>query len=378
MTLRGKTYWADFRSGGQRVRKSLSANLKTAKQLLIELRARAERGDFGLLDNDVAVQVLRDQFLKHCRQTLKPRSLLRYTLALDTIVPHLPPRVSQLSIPAVMTFRESRSATGTSPGTVNYEVLVLKIMLSWAASDGVRMIGSNPLKGLKRLPHDHPRDGRALDDAEVNALLEISSPRWRDIFYTYLVTGFRKTELTDLTFDDVDWDARELVIRGSVAKNHKSRRIPIDDGLWEILCRQREARGGQGRVFLSRTGKRLTSSGETFLGCCRRAGIETRRIDADGHEVDHVSLHSLRKTFATNLITHRTDPKTVQELLGHATLEMTLKLYTKINVGNKRQAIARLTYGAGVTTPEHLVEFPGQRPDPGHKMPTTKKTAKSG
>ena len=76
MIMRGRTYWADFRVGGQRVRKSLSRNLKTARQLLIELRARAERGDFGLLDNDYPVKSLRDQYVKHCQQTLKPNKHL--------------------------------------------------------------------------------------------------------------------------------------------------------------------------------------------------------------------------------------------------------------------------------------------------------------
>lgn len=50
MTKRGRTYWADFRHGGQRVRKSLSRDLKTAKRLLIELRARMERGGQIFLD----------------------------------------------------------------------------------------------------------------------------------------------------------------------------------------------------------------------------------------------------------------------------------------------------------------------------------------
>ena len=83
-----------------------------------------------------------------------------------------------------------------------------------------------------------------------------------------------------------------------------------------------------------------------FIRWCQQAGIQTRTLDAEGHEVEHVDVHSLRRTFATNLIVNGTDPKTVQELLGHKTLAMTMNLYAKIHTGTKRQAIGRLSYGA--------------------------------
>lgn len=50
MTKRGKSYWADFRHRGRRIRKSLSRNLKTATTLLTELRARLERDGQIILD----------------------------------------------------------------------------------------------------------------------------------------------------------------------------------------------------------------------------------------------------------------------------------------------------------------------------------------
>jgi hypothetical protein len=45
-------YDCDFHAGGRRVRKYLSGNLEVARQLLNEFRARADRAEFGLLDND--------------------------------------------------------------------------------------------------------------------------------------------------------------------------------------------------------------------------------------------------------------------------------------------------------------------------------------
>ena len=85
--------------------------------------------------------------------------------------------------------------------------------------------------------------------------------------------------------------------------------------------------------------------------------------------VEHVDVHGLRRTFATALIVGGNDPKTVQELLGHKTLEMTMNLYTKIHTGTKRQALDCLPWGRGSTSPDHLVEY-RQEAQSGHVLST--------
>ena len=74
---------------------------------------------------------------------------------------------------------------------------------------------------------------------------------------------------------------------------------------------------------------------------------------------EHVDVHSLRRTFATNLIANGADPKSVQELLGHATLDMTMRIYAKLHTQTKRQALGKLSYGAGAVAPEHIIAYPG-------------------
>lgn len=68
-------------------------------------------------------------------------------------------------------------------------------------------------------------------------------------------------------------------------------------------------------------------------------------------------MHSLRRTFATNLIVNGVAPRTVQDLMGHKTLAMIRNLYAEINTGTRRQAIGRLDYGKRSGAPEHVVEF---------------------
>src|SRR5262249_17243586 len=138
----------------------------------------------------------------------------------------------------VLTYREKRLAEGRSPRTINAEVGALHTMLNWAV-DPARLIGSNPVAGIKALPHLRPKEGRPLADDEVPKLLEASPPQWRDIWYAFLVTGLRKSELAGLQFtpEFLDWESREIIVPDWLAKNGVARRIPMDDRLHDILRR---------------------------------------------------------------------------------------------------------------------------------------------
>jgi integrase len=372
-------YYADFRVGGRRVQKKLGTDFDAARSILNELRARAQRGEFGLLDNDYPIADLRAAYLKRCEQELAEGSTARYRRGLDDVLGFLGlAKVRQIDAACVLAYREDRLRV-KGPTTINHDVGVLQSMLEW----GVRrkLIGSNPLDGLEPLRHDRPKQGRAMTDDEVRRLLDASPGRWREVWYAFLVTGLRKDELATLRFSDVDWEARELVVRMHNAKGNRERRVPIDDELMTVLLRQRAAapgrQPGQGsnpqtaartlerftreHVFVSAQNTPLDGSSTLYLAfmrCCHRAGIETRTLDSQGFEVEHLDLHSLRRTFATNAIVNGADPKSVQEILGHKTLEMTMQIYAKVKAISKRQAVARLSYGQGARAPEHVIEMP--------------------
>src|SRR5262249_33215235 len=156
----------------------------------------------------------------------------------------------------------------------------------------------------------------------------------------------------------------------------------IDDGLWKILKRLEAGRAerkpsdrsafgvslrdrfSDHRVFVGRECNPLIGRYvlHTLMRCCHKANIPVQTLDAEGLPLEHVDVHSLRRTFATELIVNGADPKSVQELLGHKTLAMTMKLYAKVRPQNKRQAVAKLSYGEGVTAPAHLIEYPAAAP----------------
>jgi integrase len=386
VTIPGRRgYYARFRAPcGRRIVKKLGSDFDAAKAILIELRSRVQKAEFGLLDNNYPLAELQRQYLASCRQTLEASTVECYKHWLDTIVPALGVvKVSQISIAGIVAYREQRLAKGLSPRTVNAEVGALKTMLTWGVEPPAKLIGSNPIAEVEPLPHLHPREGRALSDDEVSRLLAKSPRHWRDVWYTFLVTGLRKSELAGLRFTSefIDWDNRELIIPAWRAKGRRERRIPMDEGLYAILQRLEAGRAarqpGKGRgkvgteqvqsrfsrdhVFVTTENTPLNNKANlwrAFAACLKNAEIERQTFDSDGRLLEHVDVHSLRRTFATNAIVSGVDPKTVQELLGHRTLDMTMKIYTKIHKQTKRQAIARLSYGAGASTPEHLRGIP--------------------
>jgi integrase len=228
-----------FLPGESSGRTILAVGLCGSRQPFNELQARADRADSGLLDNDDPQDDLKEQFLKHRRQALKPTSTERYRGSLRRILPRLGAnRASQVNFENVLTYRGERLAEGASPRTVDMEVGALATMLRWGVKH--RLLGSNPLAAIKPLPHDHPKKGRPLSRDEVERLIKSSPRHWREIWYAILVSGVRKEKLASLTSRDIERESREPVVRSGVAKNHTARRIPIEGGLWEFL-RRREA-----------------------------------------------------------------------------------------------------------------------------------------
>jgi site-specific recombinase XerD len=83
-----------------------------------------------------------------------------------------------------------------------------------------------------------------------------------------------------------------------------------------------------------------------FLACCKKAKVERATFSADGQLVSHVDLHSMRVTFATNLIKNGADLVTVKDLLGHSTLTMVLRYAKMAGQGTSEAAISCLSYAA--------------------------------
>lgn len=372
MTKRGKKYYSNFRHDGKPIRRVLSSNLQVAKTMLRELRMKVYRESNGDIDNDRAINELSEAWFRSISQQLKNTTVTRYKQNLDNVLRLLPIKfVRLLSLEIIEEFREkrlrefvsSKKTKTVSAATVNKDVGTLNRMLNWAVER--KKIGSNPIASLKKLP-ESKKEERALELREAKLIFKYSTGHWRRIWYAYFVTGLRKMELANLLFTDIDWEAREIVVRATLTKNSTDRRIPIDEILYEILLYQRKEaskrkpgkwanqktteqikeRFSKKRVFVTTTNTPLGNNiYRSFIAICKKCDISTQTTDAKGNVIEVVVLHSLRHSFATDLIRNGADPKTVQSLMGHKTLDMTMRIYAKVNSNSKQQAIGKLSFG---------------------------------
>lgn len=236
MWKRGNVYYARFRFEGELIRQKLSSDFRVASEMLTDLKLKIYRREKGEISNELGIEKLCQDWLRSVGQSLEASTVRRYRQHVANLVATLcVGQVSQLDLDVIDTFREDRLRQGVGPQTVNKDVGALRAMLNWAVTR--KRIGSNPILGVKPLP-EKSKEARALRPDEVRDLLDSSPPHWRDIWYAYFTTGLRKMELANLLFTDVDWSAHEIIIRGTTTKNKTSRRIPVDDHLFEIIRKQ--------------------------------------------------------------------------------------------------------------------------------------------
>jgi site-specific recombinase XerD len=175
---------------------------------------------------------------------------------------------------------------------------------------------------------------RALKRGEVAALLDRIADRRpldlrdRALFELAYSCGLRCQELVDLDLGSVELDAEELRVTG---KGAKTRVVPVGEparrALERYLARGRPALAAGARepaLLVSKSGRRLSPSDvrRRLNVWLRNAGLES------GH-----SPHALRHSFATHLLEGGADLRSIQELLGHASVSTT-QIYTQ--VGSRR------------------------------------------
>lgn len=168
-----------------------------------------------------------------------------------------------------------------------------------------------------------------IDSADTSTPLGLRARALAELLYS---TGARVSEALALDLDDLAGDERVVVVRG---KGDKQRLVPIGSlaraSIDDYLTRGRPAlvTAGTGTpaLFVNERGQRLTrqSAAGDLADLQRRAHLE-----------QHVSPHVLRHSFATHLLSGGADIRSVQELLGHASVATT-QIYTKVSIEQLRE-----------------------------------------
>jgi integrase len=167
--------------------------------------------------------------------------------------------------------------------------------------------------------------------AELNA-----EQRWRwkrnaRAVYLMLYAGLRLAEAADVLWQDVDMDARILTVRSAAAKGGNERVVPINRRLFNALDAVPSAERVGGVIPVRVAGRPITFK-----------GME-RIMDRWAPVADTVHAHQLRHAFATRMHRKGIPVRTIQVLLGHKSLETTMR-YLGVDPGDAAAAVEVLDW----------------------------------
>ena len=229
------------------------------------------------------------------------------------------------------------SERGVSKSTIARKLAAVRAFYRDMLRTGA--VAANPAD-LVASPRKDSHLPTVLKQAEVGDLLErmpASTPlelRDRAIFELCYSAGLRAEELVNLDAASLDADAEELRVEG---KGGRTRIVPAGEPAWRALeiylQRGRPALAGDPdpALFLSKSGRRLSTS-----DIRRRLALAVRRAAVQAG----VSPHTLRHSFATHLLEGGADLRSIQELLGHASISTT-QTYTRVESRRLKLAYAR-------------------------------------
>ena len=260
---------------------------------------------------------------------------------------HIVPEVGRLKLKAlsaahVRGLYKTKLESGLSPRTVQYIHVTIHKALKQAVSDG--LIPRNATEAV-RPPQVRKEEMRPLMPLQAKELLDAAEGDRLEVLYVLAVTtGLRQGELLGLKWEDVDLDGGALRVRRTLttAKGGPMLSAPKTKGSRRSVKLTQRASDAL-RRHLERQLREIDTAGshwqENGLMFASEAGepLDRRYITThlfkpllkeDG--LPEIRFHDLRHTCATLLLSKNVNPKVASEMLGHATIAITLDTYSHV------------------------------------------------
>lgn len=318
--------------------------------------SRDKRDGRYVAPSAMTVADLITEHLDRASDRLTARTVRTYRDRADTmILPYLgTKRVSHASTLDLQRWIDGLSRAGFQPRTVHSAVAVLTGAFREAATLGI--IDRNTADGIRR-PTIKNVDIQTWTETEARYVLRSvkDDPIFGALYHLAIAIGPRPGELRALSWDHVDLEAGRVTICRTITRNKekseviinrtksgKPRTIALAPETVAILRRHRtgqtERRLAANEwqdlrlVFDRGDGHWIYQSGwwRFHQDICGKLGIKAIRH------------HDLRHTFATLMLERNVHPKIVSEILGHASIEMTLNLYSHVSVEMQEAALHAL------------------------------------
>jgi integrase/recombinase XerC/integrase/recombinase XerD len=295
--------------------------------------ATAWRAAIGLLLEDLA------------RRDAAPRTVRAYRADLEQFAAWAGARglhPADVGPKDVRSYVAALSERGLAPSTSARKLAALRALFDSQREHG--KVAQNPAE-LVSTPKRARNLPRVLKAREAAALLDAIPARGplelrdRAMFELAYACGLRAEEVVSLTLGDVDHDAEQVRVEG---KGRKTRLVPAGEvalkAVGEYVQRGRPRLAApasdERALFLSKSGRRLGTSDvrRRLRGWVRHSGVEST--------AGAIGPHALRHSYATHLLDGGADLRSIQELLGHASVSST-QIYTRVESAKLKSAYAR-------------------------------------
>ena len=262
---------------------------------------------------------------------LSKNTITNYEFDLNSYVKYLEKKgickASNITINDIQKYLEFLSKDGLNPRSIKRHITTIKewhkylLRIKKVSSDVSLNIDS--MKQDKKLPVVIP-------ESDMNKILDIkleNAFKYRDKAMLELMygSGLRVSELVNLTIYSIDLENDYVLIEG---KGKKERIVPISKYAKKAIIDYLEIRNSLvksknktlDKLFLNNHGKGISRQGFNYI---------LKNILEDNNILIKATPHSLRHTFATDLLNGGADLKSIQELLGHSDIATT-KIYTHV------------------------------------------------
>jgi site-specific recombinase XerD len=292
-------------------------------------------------------------FLEACEidRNLSPLTIRQYELYLDHLLTWLSqryPKVKDLTDLDPETVRSykltlarhvnGRTGRPLARATQTYFLIALRSLLRYWALQGLDVMAPDRVE----LGKGHSRSLKFLDPEQMQRLLaapdltEERGLRDRALLETFFSTGLRVSELARLDRDDINLRTREFSV---VGKGRKSRIVFLTEAAANWLERYIQSRSDRWKPLFIRTrGERDLNPDGLRMRISPRSieRVVEKYVKVAGLSVA-ATPHTLRHSFATDLLSNGADLRAVQEMLGHANLNTT-QIYTHVTNPQLRAA----------------------------------------
>lgn len=341
---------------GRRVRRTVYGRTRPeVEDKLVDMRRREAEGTPTTPLHLTLEAYLREWLAQIVSVRVRGNTLAGYKYHVDRyLVPDLgKKRLARLTARELRVYFESLGKRGVGARTVQYVHATLRAALEDAVRE--ELLPKNVAK-LVRVPRPAREERIPLSIDEVRTLLKaMHDHRLSAMFVVFALLGMRRSEVLGLKWSDVDLDQGVLVVQRGLqrvdgelkllpVKTARSKRtVPLPPSVTDALRRHQKEQEIKRRDLAEKwpdTGFVFTTPIGTPIdprNCTRivQAGCKTAGVRV-------VRLHDFRHGCVSVLLGLGVPPRTVMEIVGHTTLDVTMNIYGHVSLGDKQEAMKRL------------------------------------